>query len=39
MKIIQYIVPETEGAADINFCHFGPFFALSVPWQPRKSKF
>ena len=22
-----------------NFCHFGPFFALSAPWQPRKSKF
>ena len=21
------------------FCHFGPFFALSVHWQPRKSKF
>ena len=22
-----------------HFCHFGPFFALSAPWQPGKSKF
>ena len=22
-----------------NFRHFGPFFALSAPWQPGKSKF
>ena len=21
------------------FCHFGPFFALSSPWQPQKSRF
>ena len=21
------------------FCHLGPFFALSAPWQPTKSKF
>ena len=22
-----------------NFCHFRPYFALSAPWQPKKSKF
>ena len=22
-----------------NFCHFGPFFALYPPKQPKKSKF
>ena len=24
---------------DRNFCHFGPVFALSAPWQPKKTKF
>ena len=30
-------VPETH--LDRMFCHFGPFFAHSPPWQPGKSKF
>ena len=31
--LLKYKVQQT------NFCHFGPFFALSAPWQPGKSKF
>ena len=23
----------------LDFSHFGPFFALLPPWQPKKSKF
>ena len=30
------MIPEIWSAADIIFCHFGPFFA---PLQPRKLKF
>ena len=33
------MVPEIWRAKDIIFCHFGQFFALLLPWQPRKSKF
>ena len=33
-----YMVPEIYGTTHISFYHFGPFFALSPPWQPRKSK-
>ena len=38
ITIIWYMVPEIQSEADRNFCHFGPFFALSPPWQPGKSK-
>ena len=31
---LQYRVWQTK-----FFCHFGSFFTLSAPWQPRKSKF
>ena len=32
------MVPETSSETD-RFCHFGLFFALLPPLQPRKSKF
>ena len=33
------MVPEISSATDIFLCHFGPFFALLPPEQPKKSKF
>ena len=33
------MVPEIWSETNIIFCHFGPFFALFPPYQPRKSKF
>ena len=39
MKIIWYMIPEKFGATEQIFYHFGPFFALSPLWRPRKSKF
>ena len=36
--IIWSIVPMIWSMAD-NFCHFGPFFALLSPYQPKKSEF
>ena len=33
------MVPEIWSAADIIFCHSGPFIALLPPYGPRKSKF
>ena len=32
------MVPEIWSAADIIFCHSGPFFALLTCHEPRKSK-
>ena len=37
--IIRCTVPEIRSETSRIFCHFGLFFALSAPWQPRKSKF
>ena len=37
--IIWGTVPEIQCDTDIIFCHLGPFFALSPPWQPIRSKF
>ena len=36
---IWCIVPEIWSATDRIFCHHGPFFALLLPYGPRKSKF
>ena len=33
------MVPKIWSATDIKFCHSEPFFALSPPCGPRKSKF
>ena len=33
------MVPEIWSVMDRIFCHFGPFFALLPPYQPKKSKF
>ena len=33
VQFLRYEVRKTE-----FFCHFGPFFALLLPYQPRKSK-
>ena len=38
MKILWYMVPETQGARDNFFCYFGPFYALSPTWLPEKLK-
>ena len=39
MTIIWSEVPEIWNVTDKNFCHFGPFFAFSHSYQPKKSKF
>ena len=39
MTIMRCMVLEISSAMDRIFCHFGPFFALSPPSQPKKSKF
>ena len=39
IMIIWCTVPEIQSETGRIFCHFGSFFALSPPWQPRKSKF
>ena len=39
MAIIWCMVPEILSMTDRTFCHFGPFFALLPPLQPKKSKF
>ena len=38
MMIIWYIVLQKWSATDRIFYQFGPFFALFLPLQPRKSK-
>ena len=38
MMIIWYIVLQKWSATDRIFYQFGPFFALLLPLQPRKSK-
>ena len=39
ITIIWCMVPEIQSETGRIFCHFGPFFALSAPWQLGKSKF
>ena len=39
ITIIWCAVPEIWSETGKSFCHFGPLFTLSAPWQPRKSKF
>ena len=39
ITIIWSILPEIWNTTDRTFCHFGLFFVLLPPWQPRKSKF
>ena len=37
--IIRYVVPETWRVTDVIFIfHFGLFFALLPPFQPKKMK-
>ena len=38
MTIIWCMVPEIWSAADMIFCHSGPFFALFLNYGPRKLK-
>ena len=38
MTIIWCMIPEISSTADRGFCPSGPFFALSPPYGPRKSK-
>ena len=35
---LRYGVQQTKFFSHLILCHFGPFFALSAPWQPRKPK-
>ena len=35
--MICYTVPEIWCVADVVIFHFGPFFALLLPYQPKKS--
>ena len=39
MTITQYIVPEIWSVTDIIFCHFGQFFALLPPKNPKNQNF
>ena len=39
MTIIWCMVPEIRSTTDRSYCHFGLFFALLLPYGPRKSKF
>ena len=39
ITIIWCTVPEIQSETGKFFCNFWLFFALSVPWQPRKSQF
>ena len=39
MTIIWCIVPEILSATDRIFCHFGQFFALTLPNNPKNQKF
>ena len=38
ITIIWRTVPEIRSETGRIFCHFRPFFALSAPWKPGKSK-
>ena len=35
----RYMLPEILTVTDINFCHFGPFFALHPPSNPKNRNF
>ena len=39
MTMMWCMVLEIWSMAGTIFCHFGPFFALFLPLQPKKSKF
>ena len=39
MAVIWCMVPEIWSMTNRIFCHFGLFFALLPPWQPKKSNF
>ena len=39
IMIICYTIPEICCVSDVIIFHFGPFFALLLPYQPEKSKF
>ena len=39
MTIISCMVPATWSALDRIFCHFGPFFALLHPNNPKNQNF
>ena len=39
IMIIYYSIPEIWHITDVIIFHFGVFFALLPPWQPKKSKF
>ena len=39
MKLIWCMVPEISSTTDKFFCHFGPFFTLSPPNNPKNQNF
>ena len=39
MTVIWCMVPEIWSATDRTFCHFGPFFALFPPNNPKNQNF